>query len=56
MLNPRGGHATAWALMFVFSFPLLTGFLNYILATGLSLSALPPRSGSKTSRRSAPRC
>ena len=39
MLNPRGGHAAAWALMFVFSFPLLTGFLNYILATGLSLSA-----------------
>lgn len=39
MLNPRGGHAAAWALMFVFSFPLLTGFLNYILATGLSLTA-----------------
>ncbi|WP_068071237.1 hypothetical protein [Novosphingobium lentum] len=39
VLNPRGGHAAAWALMFVFSFPLLTGFLNYILAVGLSLSA-----------------
>ncbi|MFC6911510.1 hypothetical protein ACFQGS_22265 [Novosphingobium lubricantis] len=39
MLNPKGGHAAAWALMFVFSFPLLTGFLNYILATGLSLTA-----------------
>lgn len=39
MLNPRGGHAAPWALMFVFSFPLLTGFLNYILATGLSLTA-----------------
>ncbi|MDF8333494.1 hypothetical protein [Novosphingobium cyanobacteriorum] len=39
MLNARGGHGAAWALMFVFSFPLLTGFLNYILATGLSLSA-----------------
>lgn len=39
MLNPRGGHAAAWSLMFVFSFPLLTGFLNYILATGLSLTA-----------------
>ncbi|WP_225207485.1 hypothetical protein [Novosphingobium huizhouense] len=39
MLNPRGGHGAAWALMFVFSFPLLTGFLNYILATGLSLTA-----------------
>lgn len=39
MLNPRGGHAAAWSLMFVFSFPLLTGFLNYILATGLALTA-----------------
>jgi hypothetical protein len=39
MLNARGGHGAAWALMFVFSFPLLTGFLNYILAAGLSLSA-----------------
>ena len=39
MLNPRGGHGAPWALMFVFSFPLLTGFLNYILATGLSLTA-----------------
>lgn len=39
MLNARGGHAAPWALMFVFSFPLLTGFLNYILATGLSLTA-----------------
>jgi hypothetical protein len=39
VLNPRGGHGAPWALMFVFSFPLLTGFLNYILATGLSLTA-----------------
>jgi hypothetical protein len=39
VLNPRGGHGAAWALVFVFSFPLLTGFLNYILATGLALSA-----------------
>ena len=38
-LNPRGGYGVAWALLFVFSFPLLTGFLNYILATGLSLCA-----------------
>jgi len=38
VLNPKGGHGAAWALMFVFSFPLLTGFLNYILATGLALS------------------
>jgi hypothetical protein len=39
VLNPKGGHGAPWALMFVFSFPLLTGFLNYILATGLSLMA-----------------
>ena len=39
VLNPRGGHGAAWALVFVFSFPLLTGFLNYILATGLALTA-----------------
>lgn len=39
MLNPKGGHAAAWSLMFVFSFPLLTGFLNYILASGLALTA-----------------
>jgi len=39
MLNARGGHGAGWALMYVFSFPLLTGFLNYILATGLALTA-----------------
>ena len=39
MLNARGGHGAGWALIYVFSFPLLTGFLNFILATGLSLSA-----------------
>lgn len=39
VLNPKGGHGLGWALTFVFSFPLLTGFLNYILATGLALSA-----------------
>lgn len=38
MANPRGGHGAPWAMMFVFSFPLLTGFLNYILGTGLSLT------------------
>lgn len=38
MVNARGGHGAAWALIYVFSFPLLTGFLNFILATGLSLS------------------
>lgn len=39
VLNPKGGYAAPFALMFVFTFPLLTGFLNYILATGLSLAA-----------------
>lgn len=39
VLNPRGGHGAGWALVFVFSFPLLTGFLNYTLATGFALSA-----------------
>jgi hypothetical protein len=39
VLNMRGGHAAPWALMYVFSFPLLTGFLNFILATGVSLTA-----------------
>jgi hypothetical protein len=39
VLNPRGGHGASWALVFIYSFPLLTGFLNYILATGLSLCA-----------------
>uniref|UniRef100_UPI0038F6DE16 hypothetical protein n=1 Tax=Streptomyces scabiei TaxID=1930 RepID=UPI0038F6DE16 len=34
MVNARGGHGAAWALIYVFSFPLLTGFLNFILATG----------------------
>jgi hypothetical protein len=39
MLNARGGHGAGWALMYVFSFPLLTGFLNFILATGVALCA-----------------
>ena len=37
-VNPRGGQGAPWALMYVYSFPLLTGFLNFILATGLSLT------------------
>ena len=36
-LNPRGGHGFAWALIFVFSYPLLMGFINFVLATGLAL-------------------
>lgn len=39
VLNPRGGYGFAWALLFVFSFPLLTGFLNYVLAAGMALLA-----------------
>ncbi len=38
MLNARGGYGAGWALVYVFSFPLLTGFLNFILATGISLT------------------
>lgn len=36
-VNPRGGYAIGWALLFVFSYPLLMGFINYVLATGLAL-------------------
>ena len=36
-VNPRGGYALGWALLFVFSYPLLMGFINYVLATGLAL-------------------
>jgi hypothetical protein len=39
MANRQGGHGAAWALMYVFTFPLLTGFLNYVLGAGLSLCA-----------------
>jgi hypothetical protein len=38
-VNPRGGFAIGWALLFVFSYPLLMGFINYVLATGLALLA-----------------
>lgn len=36
-VNPRGGYGIGWALLFVFSYPLLMGFINYVLATGLAL-------------------
>jgi hypothetical protein len=36
-VNPRGAYALGWALLFVFSYPLLMGFINYVLATGLAL-------------------
>ena len=38
-VNPRGGYGIGWALLFVFSYPLLMGFINYVLATGLALLA-----------------
>ena len=36
--NPRGAAAIGWALVFVWSSPLLWGFLNYWLATSLALA------------------
>ena len=36
-VNPRGAFGLGWALIFVFSYPLLMGFINYVLATGLAL-------------------
>ncbi len=36
-LNPKGAHGWGWAMMFVFGFPWVWGFLNFILATGFSL-------------------
>ena len=38
-LNRRGGHTVGWALIFAFGFPWLWGFVNFVLATGLSLVA-----------------
>lgn len=36
-LNPHGAYGLGWALVFVFAFPWVWGFLNFILATGVSL-------------------
>jgi len=36
-LNPRGAASTAWALVFIYSYPLNNGFLNYMLGVALSL-------------------
>lgn len=36
-LNPGGAAATPWALVFVYSFPLSTGFLNYMLGVAGAL-------------------
>lgn len=38
-LNPRGAHALPWALMFVFHWPFLYGFINFSFSAGLSLLA-----------------
>ncbi|MGI4977628.1 MAG: hypothetical protein ACRYG6_11865 [Janthinobacterium lividum] len=39
-LNPRGAAAAPWALVFVWCFPLNTGFLNYMLGVAGALLAL----------------
>lgn len=36
-INPHGAAATPWALIFVYSFPLNDGFLNYMLGVALCL-------------------
>lgn len=36
-LNPRGAYALPWALLFVFNFPFLWGFLNFQLAAAAGL-------------------
>lgn len=36
-VNPRGAASTAWALVFIYSYPLNNGFLNYMLGVALSL-------------------
>lgn len=36
-LNPRGAFGFGWAIIFVFGFPWVMGFLNFFLATGLAL-------------------
>lgn len=35
--NPRGAYAAPWALVFVYSYPLLKGFLDYSLTLALTL-------------------
>lgn len=36
-LNPQGAASTAWGLLFIYSYPLNSGFLNYMLGVALSL-------------------
>lgn len=36
-LNPRGAFGLGWALAFVFAFPWVWGFLNFLLAAGVAL-------------------
>ncbi len=38
-VNPRGGYGVGWAMIFVYSYPVLWGFLNFIIAEGLALCA-----------------
>lgn len=38
-LNPCGAHALPWALLFVYNFPFLWGFLNFALTAALGLIA-----------------
>lgn len=38
-LNPRGAYALPWALLFVFNFPFLWGFLNFDLTMALGMIA-----------------
>jgi hypothetical protein len=52
-LNPKGAYAMGWSLMFVLGFPWVWGFLNFLLASGLSLlifgltQSMPARSPMK---------
>ena len=39
VLNPHGGHALPWALLFVYNFPFLWGFLNWSLTAAGALIA-----------------
>ncbi|MGI4730512.1 MAG: hypothetical protein ACRYFW_02045 [Janthinobacterium lividum] len=40
-LNPRGARALPWALLFVYNYPFLWGFLNYSLTAALALLLFP---------------
>ena len=40
LLNPRGAAAIGWALLFIYSFPFNSGFLNYMLGIALAMLGL----------------